>query len=138
MLKSQRYKLTLVFRILYSLNHIYLPLSMLNKVNIAKIRPFLGYYCLTKITICLNHDVMFISLIFRILYCLNQHYLPMFMLSMVNIGVLRPFNALVSCELSPFTWCKCYNKVAAAHPHIFIPIVSKLVCQIKNILQKRV
>ena len=38
--------------------------------------------------ICLNHEVIFISLIFRIVYSLNHILLPLFMLSKVIIALL--------------------------------------------------
>ena len=64
---------------------------MLSKVNIAKLRPFLCFHCLTKLIICLNHKVIFISLLFRILHSLNHIQLHLFMLSKVNIAIFRPF-----------------------------------------------
>ena len=64
---------------------------MLCKVNIAILRPFLFFRCLIKLIICLSHEVIFISLLFRILQCLNRIQLPLFMLSKVNIAILRPF-----------------------------------------------
>ena len=33
------------------LNHIYLPLIMINKVNVALLRQFLDLYCLSKLII---------------------------------------------------------------------------------------
>ena len=59
--------------ILYdSMNHIKLPLFVLNKVNIALIRPFLCLYCLTMLLISLNQEVSFISLFFMFLYSMNH------------------------------------------------------------------
>ena len=60
--------ISLLFRIFHSLNHIQLPLFMLSKVNIAIIRPFLCFHCLIKLIVCLNDEVIFISLLFRILH----------------------------------------------------------------------
>ena len=51
---------------------------MLCKVNIAIIRPFL----------CFHFVTIFIS---KILQCLNQILLPLFILSKVNIDIKRPF-----------------------------------------------
>ena len=49
--------ISLLFRIVSSLNDIYLPLFMINKVNDALLRPFLGLYCLSKLIIRSTHDV---------------------------------------------------------------------------------
>ena len=38
-----------------------------------------------------NHEAILISLLFRILHCLNHIQLTLFMLSKVNIAILRPF-----------------------------------------------
>ena len=56
--------ISLLFRIVSSLNHIQLPLFLLNKLNVTILKQFLGMYCLSKLTIWLNHDVFFISLFF--------------------------------------------------------------------------
>ena len=64
---------------------------MLSKVNIAKLRLFVSFHCLTKLILCLNLEVIFILLLFRILHSLNHIQLPLFMLSKVNIAILRPF-----------------------------------------------
>ena len=42
------------------------PLFTLIKVNVTFLRRFLGFYCLSKFIIWLNHDVFFISLLFRV------------------------------------------------------------------------
>ena len=57
----------------------------------ALLWPFIGFDCLTKLIICLNHEVTFISLLFRIFYSLNHILLPLFMLIKVNIALLGPF-----------------------------------------------
>ena len=48
--------ISLLFRIVSSLNHIHLPLFMVNKVNVTLLRQFLGLYCLFKLIISLSHD----------------------------------------------------------------------------------
>ena len=78
----------LLLRFLHSLIK---PLLMLCKVNIAILRLFLFFRCLNKLIVRLSHEVIFISLLFRILHCLNHNQLPLFMLSKVNIAILRPF-----------------------------------------------
>ena len=83
--------ISLLFSFLYSLNHIQLSLFMLSEVNIAILRPFLSFRCLTKFIIRFNDEVIIISFLFRFLHCLNHIQLPLFMLRVVNIGILRPF-----------------------------------------------
>ena len=53
-LKSLGIFISILFRILDSLNHIQLPLFMLSKVSIAILKQFLCFHCLTKLIICLN------------------------------------------------------------------------------------
>ena len=83
--------ISLLCMILQSLNHIQLPLFMLNEVNIALLLWFLGFHCLTKLIICLNHDVVFISLICAIHQSLIHIQLLLFMLNEVSIALLSPF-----------------------------------------------
>ena len=64
-LKHDVFLISLLFRIVSSLNHIHLPLFMINKVNVTLVRQFQFFYCLIKGIICLNHDV-FLILLFRI------------------------------------------------------------------------
>ena len=64
---------------------------MLSKVNFTLLRQFLGVYCLSKLTIWLNHVAFFVSLLFRILQSLNHILLPLFMLEKVNVTLLRQF-----------------------------------------------
>ena len=51
---------SLLFRIVSSLNHIHLPLFMLNKVNVTLLRQFLGFYCLSKLIVWFNHVVFLV------------------------------------------------------------------------------
>ena len=69
--------ISLLFRFVSSLNHIYLPLFMFTKVNVVLLRQFLVLYCLSKLIIRLTHDVFLISLLFRIFSSLNQFHLPL-------------------------------------------------------------
>ena len=62
---------------------------MLSKVNIALLSPFLGFHCLTTLIICLNHEVVFKSLLFMILQSLNHIQLPLFMLNEVNFTLFK-------------------------------------------------
>ena len=52
--------ISLLFRIVSSLNQFHLPLFMINKVNVTLLRQFLGLYCLSKLIIRLTHDVFLI------------------------------------------------------------------------------
>ena len=76
--------ISLLFRIVSSLNHFQLPLFMLSKVNVSLLTLFLSLYCLSKLIIWLNHDAFLISLLFRIVSSLNHFQLPLFMLRNVN------------------------------------------------------
>ena len=58
--------ISILFRIVFNLNHIDLSLFMIYKVNVTLLRQFLGLYCLSKLIIGLTHDVFLISLLFRI------------------------------------------------------------------------
>ena len=83
--------ISLLFRIVSSQNQFHLPLFMINKVNVTLLRPFLGFYCLSKLIIWLSYDVFSISLLFRIVSIRNQFHLPLFMINKVNVTLLRPF-----------------------------------------------
>ena len=53
--------ISLLVRIVSSLNRFHSPLFIINKVNVTLLRMFLGFYCLSKLNIRLNHDVFLIS-----------------------------------------------------------------------------
>ena len=76
------------------MNRIDLPLFMIYKVNVTFLRQFLGLYCLSKLIIGLTHDDFLISLLLRIVSCLNQFHLPLFMINKVNVTLLRQFLGL--------------------------------------------
>ena len=80
---------SLLFRIVSSLNHIHLPLFMINKVNVTLLVRFLGLYCLSTLIIWLTYDAFLISLLFRIVSNLNQFHLPLFMINKVKVTLLR-------------------------------------------------
>ena len=94
-LNHDAFFMSILFRIFSSLNHFQLPLFMLSNVNNTQLRKFLGFYCLSKLRICLNHDAFFISILFRIVSCLNHFQLHLFMLSYVNNMLLRSFQASI-------------------------------------------
>ena len=52
--------ISLLFRIVSVQNQFHLPLFMINKVNVALLRQFLGLNCLSKLIIRLTHDVFLI------------------------------------------------------------------------------
>ena len=52
--------ISLLFRIVSSLNQFHLFVFMINKVNITLFRQFLGLYCPSKLIIRLTYDVCFI------------------------------------------------------------------------------
>ena len=52
--------ISLLFRIVFSMNKFHLPLFMINKVNVTLLRQFLGLYCPSKLIISLTHDVFLI------------------------------------------------------------------------------
>ena len=70
------------------MNHIDLPLFMINKVNVTLLRQCLGLYCLSKLIIRLTHNICFISLLFRIVSSLNHIDLPLFMINKENVTLL--------------------------------------------------
>ena len=86
--------ISLLFRIVSSLNKFHLPLFMINKVNVTLLRQFLGLYCPSKLNIRLTHDVFLISLLFRIKCSQNQFHLPLIMINKVNVTLLKQFLGL--------------------------------------------
>ena len=92
------FSISLLFRFFSSLNQFHVPLFMINKVNVAFLRQFLGFNCLSKFIIRLTHNVFLISLLFTIVSSLNQFHVPLFMISKVNLTILRQFLSL--CCLS--------------------------------------
>ena len=83
--------ISILFRILYCLNHIHLPLFMSSKVSIAILKQLIFFHCLSLLIMCLNSLVIFISILFRILNSLNQIQLPLFMVITLSIALLRRF-----------------------------------------------
>ena len=86
--------ISLLVRIVSSLNQFQLPLFMINKVNFTLLRQFLCLYCPSKLIIRLTHDVFLISLLFRIFSSLNHIDLPLFMMNKVNVTLLIQFLGL--------------------------------------------
>ena len=90
-LNHDAFLMSILFRIVSSLNHFQLPLFMISKVNETILRQFLGLYSLLMLRIWLNRDAFFMSNLFRIVSSLNHFQLPLFMLSKVNETMLRQF-----------------------------------------------
>ena len=88
------FSISLLFRIVSSLNQFHVPLFMINKVNLTKLRQFLGYYCLSMLIIRIIHDVFSILLLFSIVSSMNQFHVPLFMINKVNLTILRQFLGL--------------------------------------------
>ena len=88
--------MSLLFRIVSSLNLFHEPLFLINKANVALLRQFLDLYCLSRLIIMLSHVVFLISLLFRFVSSLNQFHVPLFMINKVNVQLLRQFLGLYS------------------------------------------
>ena len=67
---------------------------MINKVKLTIFRQFLGLYCLSKLIIRLTHNVILMSLLFRIVSSSNQFHVPLFMIKNVNLTIFRQFLGL--------------------------------------------
>ena len=93
-LTNDVFLISLLFRFVSSLNHIYLHLFMINKVNLTILRQFLGLYCLSRLIIRFTHDVFLISLLIRIVSSLNHIHSPLFMINKVNLTILKEFLGL--------------------------------------------
>ena len=90
-LNHDAFFMSMLFRIVSSLNHFQLRLFMISKVNETILRQYLGFYCLSKLRIWLNHDGIFMSILFRIVSSLNHFQLRLFMISKVNETILRQY-----------------------------------------------
>ena len=91
MVKSRCFLISLLFRIVFSLNHIHLPQFMIHKVNVIFFRKFVCFYCLSKLILWLKYDVLSISLFFRIVSSLNHIHLHLFLFHKVNAILFRQF-----------------------------------------------
>ena len=95
--------ISLLFRIVSIQNQFHLPLFMINKVNVTLLRQFLCFYCLSKIIIRLTHDVLLISLLYRIVSSQNQFHLPLFKIININVTLLKLFLGLY-CHSKLIIW----------------------------------
>ena len=123
-LNHDAFFMSILFRIVSSLNHFQLPLFMLSNVNNTQLRKFLGFYCLSKLRICLNHDAFFISILFRIVSSLNHFQLHLFMLSKVNeYAILRKFLGF---------YCLSKLRIWLNHDAFFISILFRIVSSLNH------
>ena len=122
-LNHDAFFMSILFRIVSSLNHFQLPLFMLSNVNNTQLRKFLGFYCLSKLRICLNHDAFFISILFRIVSSLNHFQLHLFMLSKVNETFLRKFLGF---------YCLSKLRICLNHDAFFISILFRIVSSLNH------
>ena len=90
-LKYDVFLISLLFRIVSSLNHIHLPLFMIHKVNEIIFRQFLALNCLSKLMKWLKYDVLLISLFFSIVSILDHIQLHLFLIHKVNVILFRQF-----------------------------------------------
>ena len=122
-LNHDAFFMSILFRIVSSLNHFQLPLFMLSKVNETFLRQFLGYYFLSMLRIWLNHDAFFMSILFRIVSSLNHFQLPLFMLSNVNETFLRQFLGLYSLLML---------RISLNHDAFFMSILFRIVSSLNH------
>ena len=116
--------ISLLFRIVSSLNQYHLPLFMINKVNVTLLRQFLGLYCPSKLIIRLTHDVCFISLLFRNFSSFNQIDLLLFMIYKVNVTLLRQFLGL---------YCPSKLIIRLTHNVCFISLLFRILSNLNHI-----
>ena len=120
--------MSLLFRIVSNLNHIDLPLFMINNLNVTLLRQFLGLNCPYKIIIRLTHDVFLISLLFMICSSLNQFHLPLFMINKVNVTLLREFlglycpSKLIIRLTDDVFWISLLVRIVSNLNHIDLPL----------------
>ena len=115
--------MSLLFRIVSSLNHFQLPHFMFSIINNTQLRKFLGFYCLSKLRIWLNHDAFFMSILFRIVSSLNHFQLPHFILSIVNNTQLRKFLGF---------YCLSKLRIWLNHDAFFMSILFRIVSSLNH------
>ena len=115
--------MSILFRIVSSLNHFQLPLFMLSNVNNTQLRKFLGFYCLSQLSIWLNHDAFFMSILFRIVSSLNHFQLHLYMLSNVNETILRQFLGF---------YCLSKLRIWLNHDAFFMSILFRIVSSLNH------
>ena len=116
--------MSLLVRNFSNLNHIDLPLFMIYEVNVTLLRQFLGLYCLSKLIIRLTYDIFLILLLFRIVSIQKLFHLPLFMISQVNVTLLRQFLGL---------YCPSKLIIRLTHDVCFISLLFKIVSSLNDI-----
>ena len=116
--------ISLLFRIVSSLNHIDLRLFMIYKVNVTLLRQFLCLHCLSKLITRLTHNVLWISLLFRYFSSLNHIDLPLFMINKVNVTLLRQFLGL---------YCPSKLIIRLTHDVCFISLLFRILSSLNDI-----
>ena len=111
--------ISLLFTIVSIQNQFYLPLFMINFVNVTLLKLFLGLYCPSKHIIRLTHVVCLISLLFMFFSSLNQFHLPLFMINKVNVTLLRQFLGL---------YCLSKLIIRLTHDVFLISFLFRFVC----------
>ena len=115
--------MSILYRIVSSLNHFQLPLFMLSQVNETILKQFLGLYSLLMIRIWLNHDGFFMSILFRIVSSLNHFQLPLFMICKVNETFIRQFLGL---------YCPLMLRIWLNHDGFFMSILFRIVSSLNH------
>ena len=116
--------LSLLFRIVSILNHIDFSLFMINNVNVALLRQFLGFHCLSKLITRLTHDVFLISLLFRIVFSQIKFHLHLLMINNVKITLLRQFLGL---------YCPSMLSILLTHDVFLISILFRIVSTLNQL-----
>ena len=115
--------ISLLFRIVSSLNRFHLTLFMINNVNVTVLRQFLGLYCFSKNILRKPHDVFLMSFLLSIVSSLNHIHLPLFMFSKVNVALLRQFLGL---------YCVCKLIIRLTHDVFLISLLFKVVSSLNQ------
>ena len=108
-----------LFRIVCTENQFHLHLFKIINVNVTLLKQFLGLYCHSNLIIWLTHDVLLISLLFRIVSIQNQFHLPLFMNNKINVTLLRQFLAL---------YCLSKLIIRLTHDVFLISFLFRFVC----------
>ena len=112
-LAHDAFLISLLFRIVSSLNHIHLHLFLINEVNVTLLKQFLCFFCLFKLIIRLIHDVCLTSLLFRIVSSLN----------LIHVTLLIQFLGL---------YCLSKLIIWLAHDAFFISLLFRIVTSLNQ------
>ena len=118
------FSISLLFRIVSSLNEFHVPLFMINKVNLTILRQFLGLHCLSKLIIRLTHDVFYKSLLIMIVSSLNEFHIHLFMINKVNVALLKQYLCL---------YCLSNFVIWLSHDFFIISLFFRFVSRLNHI-----